>query len=1175
MSLELAQKYVERLLGQSAGSRAQYRVLKRSSDRVEIVPDRFYRFTLLGGANNDQVTLSIFLGVGDLVSTLWEQEMRTLERLAGFSHPALPALVDGGHLEGIEEHVGAAFVRSIRRGQPATQEWFGRLVEAEPERVLPHLWLLADALQILHGARISHRALWPGALLVREAGHEPEGTASIESVEIARFEMSALMANLFNNRNGGATLQQIRETYLAEGPESQVYSPPERLRFLFDRPGGELGGPAGDIFSLGMIAADWLFTGSDRRPVTSYDDALQLQDETRKVVRDGARRRLPGQIAEMIKDMLDPTPTSRPTAYDVTHAFSAGYADTRMLLEENAPELPYLVSYMPAEIDVNLLPWGLIQDSATTPEGRDEVSALIETDMRGADVLHLSSGAEGFAPGDPQKLRRAQTVIIGRELTWFAEPFWVHKPGGGTQVFDSMMTVKYLRRTPEIEHRLGGLRVDALTRRVPMVEAEPAPIGDFEVACVLTEDRPSWAELVDRAETARTLSAPERDYLASLEWYLKYQQAMLDARTYAYDLDQSRDLGSDRVAVRWNPETDRSRNFGDGQALSRIAVLDNRRPDMATLVDVADGDSDRGRVHLAGPAPAFGQSSEAYDIVEVFEPDTIVVSTRGRRIPPATGWLRVSHDAGTPPQISRQTEALNELRDNRVLLNQLIRPRAQSKPNQLWTDAGGVLQGEGRAAVRAMLEHDGIFALQGPPGTGKTEVTAQAVADYLRKMPGARVLVTAQSHDALENLAVRITRKLGITTPPGSQQPRTLDRLALRVRSRATSDTNQELRGLQPAHLAEQAAAYSADRANQWLASRSSEMPALVPVLRSWLARAPEAHLELTRRIRTAANVVFATTGASTPRNLLVGATQEPFNWVVVEEAGRAWPTELALPLVRGVRWTLVGDHAQIGAYSRADVERFLEDLGGYEDDEIRAMYSERHRLSRHFGTFARFFEGPDVATAPTLTLSEQYRMDGDISSLIGDVFYKNSGGLKAMRERAEHPLEQPGYLAQARLIWLDTGLASRSVPFWANEYEAMLCAQVVREMRPEPGRRSGPSLAVLTPYRDQVRVLQERLTEYHQQIHTVDGFQGREADIVVASLVRDRIKPGGTAISTVGHLASPNRINVLLSRAREVLVIVGRLDVYAHHAGREWRAVVDRFYSDGLVIKVKDGQVS
>ena len=109
--------------------------------------------------------------------------------------------------------------------------------------------------------------------------------------------------------------------------------------------------------------------------------------------------------------------------------------------------------------------------------------------------------------------------------------------------------------------------------------------------------------------------------------------------------------------------------------------------------------------------------------------------------------------------------------------------------------------------------------------------------------------------------------------------------------------------------------------------------------------------------------------------------------------------------------------------------------------------------------------------------------------------------------------------------------------------------------------------MALLTPYRDQARLMRNYLLEHANRIHTIDGFQGREADIIVASLVRDRLVPSASVLQTVGHLAAPERINVLLSRARELLVVVGRLEIYETAAGREWAAVAARFRRDGIVL--------
>lgn len=1162
MSFELAQGYAQLLLAEPGSG--SYRLVPPRREEVEVLPGTLYRFTIFGGPENRRVTLALFLGIGGLGGALWEQEMRTLQRLGGFEHPALPQFLDGGRLEGLDGDAGAAYVRTYLDGTLATEGGFTNLVAADRSQVLPHLWHLADALGLLHGSNISHRSLWPGALLVQPP--KPGSGSEIGAITLARFEMSALLANLFNSRENGATYEQLRESYLAEDRRSLLYAPPERLRFILGRPDGELGAPPGDVFSLGMIAAEWLVAGPPpAAPPSSYDEIVDYQQDVRRRVHVEARD-LPGQLIETLRAMLDPRPGERPSAYEVAKAFAQSYADAQQLLAGDVPELPFLVLYMAEQSDKTLLnQMRLIDESAMTEAGKVQLTELIENDMRGAEILHSPSGAEGFVRDEPHKLRSANTVVIGAHVTWFCELFWTRPTGGGRRTFEELLVIKYVRWTHEIVHQIGRLRVTGLVRNVSIVEAEPAPMHNEAVAEVLSMGRPAWSTLVDRAESSRSQTPAERDYLDSLEWYLQYQRAMLEARTYLFQVAPG-DGGNERIHLRWDEESDRTRSVR-GQPLTQSAILDTARPDMAVFVSNADEGFDRGRVQLAWEASPDWGSADTYDVVDVIEPDIVVISARGKRRPPDRGWLRISSDAGTPPQIARQSDALVELSGNRVLLRRLLKPQAEFRPSERWASAGGDLLGDGREAVRAILEHEGIFALQGPPGTGKTEVTSQAVVDYLKRDAGARVLVSAQSHDALENLALRITRKLGITVPAGSGRTATLDRLAIRVRTR-NYDSHPELAGLQPAQLAAAVAVYSVRKSQQWLASERAQFPSLVPVVQRWIDRAPKSLIELDRRVRTAANVVFATTGAATKRNLFVEATEEPFDWVVIEEAGRAWPTELALPMVRGVRWTLVGDHAQIGAFSRREVERFLETLAGHPNEELQTMYEGRARHAENFGTFARFFR--DQGRGPTRVLSEQYRMDSSISSLVGDVFYSSSGGLETMREPSPHPLVAPDALVDRRMVWVDTGFSERSRfdGSWANEHEATICSDLVRSMRPVPGQPWGPSLAILTPYRDQVVALGARMSEHADRISTVDRFQGREADVVVASLVRDRVRPMATPASTVGFVADPARINVLLSRARELLIIVGRFDLFAHYAGPNWQAVTERFMSEGRVVK-------
>jgi superfamily I DNA and/or RNA helicase len=100
------------------------------------------------------------------------------------------------------------------------------------------------------------------------------------------------------------------------------------------------------------------------------------------------------------------------------------------------------------------------------------------------------------------------------------------------------------------------------------------------------------------------------------------------------------------------------------------------------------------------------------------------------------------------------------------------------------------------------------------------------------------------------------------------------------------------------------------------------------------------------------------------------------------------------------------------------------------------------------------------------------------------------------------------------------------------NPREAALAARKVRELlatgvRPE-------DVAVIAPYAAQVRRLREELPVPGLEIDSVDGFQGREKEVVVLSLVRSN------AEGEVGFLADVRRLNVALTRARRKLLVIG-----------------------------------
>ena len=84
------------------------------------------------------------------------------------------------------------------------------------------------------------------------------------------------------------------------------------------------------------------------------------------------------------------------------------------------------------------------------------------------------------------------------------------------------------------------------------------------------------------------------------------------------------------------------------------------------------------------------------------------------------------------------------------------------------------------------------------------------------------------------------------------------------------------------------------------------------------------------------------------------------------------------------------------------------------------------------------------------------------------------------------------------------------------------------------------PWNTIIVPYRQQVIELKRIIPEYERFIDTVDGFQGKEADVVIFGITR----------TTGPHrfLADDRRLNVALSRAKDQIIIVGNREYASKH---------------------------
>jgi hypothetical protein len=454
----------------------------------------------------------------------------------------------------------------------------------------------------------------------------------------------------------------------------------------------------------------------------------------------------------------------------------------------------------------------------------------------------------------------------------------------------------------------------------------------------------------------------------------------------------------------------------------------------------------------------------------------------------------------------------------------------------------------------------------------------------LMRDPSLRVLISAQSHYALDNFAATVLAYI-------PEEPHVL---AVRIASKSTDDkVDDAVRHLLPKHLSERLAASIRHRAKTRL-GRRGDSARIRAVLREWSADVFDHLPEVVDRVLRGSNLVFSTCGSATEEEVGTPAGLGTYDWVIIEEAAKAWPTELAIPLVRGDRWALIGDHRQLPAYRMREVLSLLAECADGPDD-LKVHARQRDAYERAFKLFESCFEqarsmGGSVNVArdegeldespalvrPVNVLNMQFRMAPPIAEVVSQFYDEplQSGP----NVDGNHGLE---LFESQSLVWIDTGaeIEHRCEPCWYNDGEVETVRMVLQATRPLHGHEVDADetrLAILSPYRDQVDRLQANLEgQYRGCVHTIDAFQGREAEIVVVSLVRRRGgHVGTTASSRLGHLVSEQRVNVMLSRARKLMIIIGDMghfdlrsaDAITGAPGEFWNRICDTVRRSGHV---------
>jgi ATP-dependent RNA/DNA helicase IGHMBP2 len=442
-------------------------------------------------------------------------------------------------------------------------------------------------------------------------------------------------------------------------------------------------------------------------------------------------------------------------------------------------------------------------------------------------------------------------------------------------------------------------------------------------------------------------------------------------------------------------------------------------------------------------------------------------------------------------------------------------------------------------AVRHVITAQDVAIIHGPPGTGKTTTLVQAILETIRRE--RRVLVCAPSYTAVdlltEKLAERGVNVIRMGNPSRVSELLLKHTLDARVMAHPSYGKMRAMR-----QTAEQHRNTAAELASQHARDFGFEGRQQRRLLKEEARTLSQAAIDLERfmvdDVLESVQVITSTLVGASNRNI----RYLDFETVFIDEAAQALEPGCWIPIAKGQRVVLAGDHHQLPPTVKSEKAA---------RDGLRETLFEKC-IKRQ------------PATARMLNV--QYRMHEHIMAFSSEQFY--GGRLEAHPSVRYAGLSayDESFAPDLPVEFLDThgmGLLEISIPesrSTANPDEADVLLQrlaqllapydpIAREQSHEQDteqryEQRALSIGVIAPYRAQINYLKDAIEENVMlgpllaqrmlSVGTVDSFQGQERDIIAISLTRSNTQ------GEIGFLSDVRRMNVGMTRAKRKLLLVG-----------------------------------
>lgn len=448
-----------------------------------------------------------------------------------------------------------------------------------------------------------------------------------------------------------------------------------------------------------------------------------------------------------------------------------------------------------------------------------------------------------------------------------------------------------------------------------------------------------------------------------------------------------------------------------------------------------------------------------------------------------------------------------------------------------------------KEAVRKAIKAEDIHLIHGPPGTGKTVTSVEVIEQYIEK--DKEVLACADSNVAVDNLVEHLVsrgRRVVRVGHPARVTPvlrkHTLDYL---LEKNDTYQKAQELRE-EAFELKDEQEDYTypsgrwrrglSNEAIKSLAEKDKGSRGIPPNKMKEMAKSLELQEKIDElfdkvddleekavsEVLERSDVVCSTNSSSASQAL----EEEDFDLCVIDEATQATEPSCLIPSIKAEKLVMAGDHKQLPptilneeAKREGLDETMFERLIALFGDNVKTLLKIQYRMHEKIMRFSadEFYNGELLADSSVEAHTLKDIIDRDPKGKFRHVLdpYPPLSMIDTKMEMPERTR---------------SGSTSKE-----NPGEAVLAKELAEEYL-DLGLEA-TDIGIITPYKDQADLIEKKIVEENLEIDTVDGFQGREKEVIILSLTRSNDE------GFIGFLKDLRRLNVSLTRAKRKLIVL------------------------------------